>query len=832
MKWLFLGLLAACTSFDAVPRNVCGNGVLEPGEDCDSTDATCVRCAVTCTKAADCPSGDYSCGVDGTCHAPLGALATPIEGGLFLVDDYKITDVDHDKIGDVVGVSRTSIVVRHGDVGGALTRTDAQVTPSQTGPAAFGDVDNDGTLDVTMATADGLVTYASPFGTLSPLDVTQAVGTGGMTFDARDLFSIGPLAIGAFSVDAQNNDVVLAVIDFGSSAQLQFFVPCGAIDAADFSPDLVDVYQVNQDTDLATDIVIALTSRSGKLCVMALHKDNAFAVAGVTNITQPNPPTLSTKPVLADLDGDNDRCPDVITSEGGARMMRHWPGAMVGGHCTLSGTGDPLPSMDAEAPSAHPFGHAAFGGVVFTGPDGLVMPDGIWAFAGTTWNQIYASPRPISLATNGDLDGDGRPDVVIGGGGTNDLDVLYRTNNLVTPTYQLFRVPTAAPVTSITIGDFDGDASRDVDYTEHIGDHERMMVAYGEGARLAMPVEVATFANVVALARVALPSNSDPSFETNDLIVLQTVMGVPALTILVGNAQRTMIPYYDPRSTQKQGPMMNMPSIQESTVLRTTAVGSFTGSTYRDVLAIATPKPTQQGDPTARGWGIKGPVAQFNGAKSDGTLLSGAVDCTHDFGTGWCAEDASYLAFSASGHDIVIAVDHNGKAIHMDVGGTSPSAGFISQLTPPMPGPAHQLSAADLDGDGTPELIATYEGAVFVCKVDATGVPTACNEVGAMTGATCTDATAIKIPTTALVAACHDASGGVVYKITDNAGTFSTEVLARSSDDLRYVRGGDVNGDGLDDVVAASGDRGDQTLVIFPQCSTRDVATCQLGAHP
>ena len=36
---------AACTSFDTLGRNVCGNGLIEPGEDCDSSDASCVRCA-------------------------------------------------------------------------------------------------------------------------------------------------------------------------------------------------------------------------------------------------------------------------------------------------------------------------------------------------------------------------------------------------------------------------------------------------------------------------------------------------------------------------------------------------------------------------------------------------------------------------------------------------------------------------------------------------------------------------------------------------------------------------------------------------------------------
>src|SRR5690348_3733168 len=137
IRWLLPGalLVAACTSFDPVARNVCGNGILEPGEDCDSPDATCVRCAVTCTTAADCPTSDYACGVDNVCHAPGGALAPPVSAGTFLVDDYRITDVDKDRIGDVVGLSKTSIAVRHGDATAQLARAESQITPSQTGPA-------------------------------------------------------------------------------------------------------------------------------------------------------------------------------------------------------------------------------------------------------------------------------------------------------------------------------------------------------------------------------------------------------------------------------------------------------------------------------------------------------------------------------------------------------------------------------------------------------------------------------------------------------------------------------------------------------------------------
>jgi hypothetical protein len=105
---------------------------------------------------------------------------------------------------------------------------------------------------------------------------------------------------------------------------------------------------------------------------------------------------------------------------------------------------------------------------------------------------------------------------------------------------------------------------------------------------------------------------------------------------------------------------------------------------------------------------------------------------------------------------------------------------------------------------------------------------------------TCDDATAARItlsdPTTPapgldLVAACHDSEGGVLYRIHDGGDlAFTAEELARSAAPLRYVRTGDINGDGLDDVIGIAGDTGAQTLVVFPQCSSRDLSTC--GAHP
>src|SRR5438105_6362534 len=130
--------LFACTNFDPIPRGTCGNGVLEPGEDCDSTAASCVKCAVTCTTPQDCPTADYACGVDRFCHAPGGALAAPANAGAFEASELVVTDVDHDGTGDALGLSKTSIVIRHGDAAGTLGIADSFITPAPPGTAAFG----------------------------------------------------------------------------------------------------------------------------------------------------------------------------------------------------------------------------------------------------------------------------------------------------------------------------------------------------------------------------------------------------------------------------------------------------------------------------------------------------------------------------------------------------------------------------------------------------------------------------------------------------------------------------------------------------------------------
>lgn len=84
-----VALTVHCANLSPLTPDVCGNGVVDPGEDCDNTSQSCGQpgtayaCRFDCAGTSVCPSG-YSCGVDSICRAPSGAFAplgSPMETG-------------------------------------------------------------------------------------------------------------------------------------------------------------------------------------------------------------------------------------------------------------------------------------------------------------------------------------------------------------------------------------------------------------------------------------------------------------------------------------------------------------------------------------------------------------------------------------------------------------------------------------------------------------------------------------------------------------------------------------------------------------------------------
>src|SRR5688572_26774880 len=99
---ILLVFVAACSTLSDVDEKICGNGVLEPGEDCDSSDESCKACGLVCDHEmgpdadAQCAAykgaAGYVCGADDFCHAPAGKFRTPTELSTS-VETFGATDV-------------------------------------------------------------------------------------------------------------------------------------------------------------------------------------------------------------------------------------------------------------------------------------------------------------------------------------------------------------------------------------------------------------------------------------------------------------------------------------------------------------------------------------------------------------------------------------------------------------------------------------------------------------------------------------------------------------------------------------------------------------------
>ena len=866
--------LTACTTFDAVPRGVCGNGIVETGEDCDSSDATCIACAITCTTAADCPNDAYSCGTDDRCHAPGGTVGQGQIAGPFAANDYRITDLDQDGLGDVVGTSRSSIVVRHGAASGLLTVLDSSLTPTQTGPASFGHLDGDASLDLSITTPDGIVAYTSPYGTLSPLDVDNLIAdpSAGFALDVRYLFTVSHEAVGGFVVDDSagpgHGKVGYIVFDFVDLAQPKSGPPCNqAIDQAALSPDNIEVYQVNADGQTPADIVVALLTGTGaakQLCVLAIHKDNLVTLSTVTDITPPNAPTYTTKPLLADLSVDTDHCPSLVDVDGGPAGLKRYDGvaAATGNrHCTFKAAaagGAPLPPLPVSSPQAVLVGRAPTVPPVLAGStDTLVASDGLYLFgSNNAWAPVYQSVRPWSHVAFADLDHDGSTDLVLSGSGADDLDILYRKSVLGYPVYQLLRLDTAAEVTSIILDDYDGNGWTDIAFTERLSDHAELDVAYGTSDRPQPPVAVGVFSQLIAAAKIGFPDSADPLDVTADLLVLTPGEPYAGLTFLHGSAQRTLLPYFDPRSNTAPT------KYSDNTLFRGTVIGDFVptiggGTDHPDLVGVAVPKTSSSpAGLAARAWIAAGGGTTLDSTSSDGAKLAGLAACGLGTASNGCVEEALLFPWQVSeGHDVVFAIDHakNPTASVFDpssLTATTITATVASGFSPiPAAAKIQALHGADLDGDGAAELIAAFApvdatgaGGVLVCAMDGAGQPHDCSDVVAAAitpisaAAACFDAapghfTARDRFTDGaapedLVVACHEGGGSTLYRVALRDGAYTADVLLHTASSLGSIEIGDVTGDGVDDVVALEGASGTESLVVYAQCTSRDAASC------
>lgn len=791
---LGVGLLAACTELPAFEAGVCGNFVLDPGEDCDVASDDCAQCRLQCPAGVaagePCSVDGYVCGLDGVCQAPSGrfgarAAAVPLAGS-----SLAVTDIDRDGYGDVIALSATSLTVSFGEASGAIGRQLSTLTPVVRGAPGFARLDDDDSLDVVLPTDDGVLAYSSPYGMLAPhpfpmeLQISSScsdmLGTPFHVFRASDRY------VGVAYTDAQN-DIGIAIID-AQGRQV-----CPTANFPDVCPNApganareVDVYPLAP-VGVRQGRVVAATTSEG-LCAVLLNgpasaEVGVFTVEPLTApkaVGSPRYPAIAGRPVLADLE-QNDGCPSVVFSTGaGASLAHHeYLGQSELGSCTLATTPVSLPEDVLRVPS-QVIGHFELAPASsYFGKDALVFASGASAVslgANRELFRLYRSDRALTDVRAGDFDDDGDVDVAAISAGNEDIDVLYRlpqAPGAAFPSELLrFRIDTLGPVGRFEVGDFDGNQADDIVFAEQAVSSQRLMMAYGTRDRLLEPTTHGMYQNVIALCQIQAPASADPFDAVDDLLVLDVpgtgTAGGPLMldassmfTVLHGSPQRTMLSYFDPRPA---GWM-----VHNTSTIGAVGVGSFSSGVdpVADLLALQVHKP-YQGDypldnlvePSATLYRLKNTGAgSFVVAAPIDTGQPGDVgECSPALEYRSCTNRARYLRWPVGDHDVAIAVDARDTDRSAVFDPTS-AASVIQFSAAPDGVTAHHdvraLHRIDSNGDGAFELLASFGGdpargvdpLVALCEVGPDGVPRSpCADLATLVGrARCADAVPARI---------------------------------------------------------------------------------------
>jgi hypothetical protein len=340
-----------------------------------------------------------------------------------------------------------------------------------------------------------------------------------------------------------------------------------------------------------------------------------------------------------------------------------------------------------------------------------------------------------------------------------------------------------------------------------------MYVAYGTPDRHLPPLQVAAFAGVSTVAQFAFRDSADNLSVADDLLVIQPAVGnaTATATLLHGSPQRTMLSFLDPRADD----------LARTSVVRGSVVGNFVGPSHTDLMVIAAPLPGEQAI-GMRAYRVAGGEAGLDTGQGTGTVVDGLADCQLANPTGACVQAVKYVAWPREQGDVVIAVDGRSppRAMRIDPGQPAQSMPMVVDGLP-QGAVVQSLHVADVDGDVTGP--SPRHRRCSDLRRDG-GIPTQCEDVSWLEHGVvhrCGTAGSANRPRLLCREGrprrCSTSSAG-------NASLSATELAQGVS--LRSLRVADVTGDGVHDVVAVQGDGSASALVVYPQCTTRDAASC------
>ena len=804
---------AACQDLPDVDRDVCGNGVIEIGEDCEADalddDGNVVAqcgaadganaCFYECTDELDCPEG-YSCGADDRCRQASGKFTAGAAITLAL-DDIAIGDVDGDGFDDVVAGSGTSLQVNFGSEQADLAATlDGLVSTPETA-LVLGDLDESGTDDVLLATTPGVETFhGAPDRTIDPFSypiVDFEPGAGLLLGAATDV-----------DPEVMADDVVFAWADrigfvlAGNNVTRMLPDPTGPVpgNAAALAAPLPVARLAESQLDAAPP---ATQDPTVEVALGYLGTQEIFLYS-----LSSDPLAIEDTGVVLDAGGllnagsgmffgwfDGDHCVDLLV-HAGAGVGRYvvFRGTPILDTCT--GVLRAPVDLHVLATDTRLFGVADLDG---DGITDLVTSEGLYRVDGTgpwTLTMVASAGIPYEGAQVVDLNGDGAPDVVAFRESQPDAEVLINAGFA----FNRFVIPTSDPVLRLAAGDFDGDLTSDVAIVEldSSGDEPVYTVSVSFGQFHGPPGERVTMDRFDGLAGVVsanVVSSSGGIDAVDDLIVLEQVETAMEATVLFGSGARAMT--------------SPLTLIADDSVERPVSLvlGELDGAPGLDLFAV----------------GHKTTAFLFSGDGAGGFADAGQAPWPGDF----AVNDALWASGDLDGDGVgeIAAAERNTREIGPSkIILFTPDLGALGAQILAEPGQfagAHALQLADIDGDGDLDLLVAFdtladeEGSLQIGWNDGSGI----GELERLPdGDGCIDAVPISLDGDGqpeLVALCRFGeigAGGIKRYQLRRFDAVEPETLIAASESLGESSGGrstrlltgDIDGDGLDDLIIST----------------------------
>lgn len=600
--WRGVPFLWTLTSFGCTPLpdlqlDVCGNYVVDEGEDCDihvTAPHFCVgpgepnECHYTCgTEGVTCPEG-FGCGQDGVCRRSsftfnLEAAAQ----GYVWPTAMRTGDFDLDGNGDLLLLGPTdSFGYRASRVlfsQGFSLRAGLSMLPTQLASPAIGAGAGDGPLrDIAFAGFEGVALLRGNLDRTADFIVFPTIA---LPPSAHVRIVIGD------ALPDRSGDEIVALIENANGASelsgIEFGQPPLKLTmAAGGEHDLAQphgmIAQRFDESDNCAQIVVAYRDASSVEVFTPCRKvAGAFEwnVGGTFESIQLQPPAkIDSGVVGTDIDLDGHR--DLVIGAAGRTYVAYGLGNGTFISNTTGGVANEAAPYDlpliAGGASGFPL---AIADLNADGKPDFVIQKGIVLSNDLGYNFAYSNlGAPWSEALVANLNANALPDIATVVDGALDVHFL---NNAGAGVFGEATLATEGMPKHLVAGDFDGDLLQDLAFSEAIAQEGQLSdhLSFSFGSPYGAPTpptvsgEVGTLGEII-VGRISGPSGSDPMSEIG--IVVEGNDGrADSIALLPGRASRAIFSTLPLRT----GPILHLPV--------SLAFGHF-GTGTADIAALAT----------------------------------------------------------------------------------------------------------------------------------------------------------------------------------------------------------------------------------------------------